>query len=168
MLGLRKSCKKGLNVFFLFGVVQRRLNSPAITGGTIMIKKTLIAERARKITGSFAFIEHRFLQKGFLADLNHHELGLYIFLVLASDRHGLSYYAYDKICTLLSLTLDEYIVARDALIEKDLLAFDGYLFQVLSLPEAPPAPQKPISSKAEMERQDPATIRRIVREQFGR
>ena len=133
-----------------------------------MIKKTLIAERARKITGSFAFIEHRFLQKGFLSDLNHHELVLYIFLVLALDRHGLSYYAYDKICTLLRLTLDDYILARDALIKKDLLAFDGYLFQVLSLPETPTAPKKPISSKAEMEREDPATIRRIVRKQFGR
>ena len=132
-----------------------------------MIKKTLIAERARKITGSFAFIEHRFLQKGFLSDLNHHELGLYIFLVLASDRYGLSYYAYDKICTLLRLTLDEYILARNALIEKDLLAFDGYLFQVLSLPQASAAPEKPISSKAEMEREDPATVKQLIERSLG-
>ena len=30
---------------------------------------------------------------------------------------------------------DEYIVARDSLIDKDLIAFDGTIFQVLSLPE---------------------------------
>src|SRR3989339_1144175 len=97
----------------------------------IIAKHPLIPERIRKIAGSFAFIEHRFLQKGFLTDLTHHELVLYFFLVLASDRNGLSYYSYDKICTLLKLTLDEYILARDALIKKDLIAFDGYLFQVL-------------------------------------
>jgi hypothetical protein len=48
---------------------------------------------------------------------------------------GLSYYSYDKICILLRISVDEYILARNALIEKDLIAFDGYLFQVLSLPE---------------------------------
>jgi hypothetical protein len=34
----------------------------------------------------------------------------------------------------LQFNLDEYIAARDGLIEKDLIAFDGSLFQVLSLP----------------------------------
>jgi hypothetical protein len=49
-------------------------------------KKPLIPDRIRKITGSFAFIEHRFLRKGFWTSLTHHELLLYIFLVLAADR----------------------------------------------------------------------------------
>ena len=40
---------------------------------------------------------------------------------------GLSYYSYDKICTLLAMDVDEYIGARNALIEKDLIAFDGFL-----------------------------------------
>ena len=64
-----------------------------------MIKKSILyPHRLRKINGSFAFIEHRFLRDGFFESLTHHELLLYLFLVLASDRHGLSYYAYDKIC----------------------------------------------------------------------
>lgn len=97
-------------------------------------KKILVRERVRRITGSFAFIEHRFLRAGFWADLNHQELLLYLFLIMAADQNGLSFYPYDKICSLLRFTLDEYIAARDGLIDKDLLAFDGTLFQVLSLP----------------------------------
>ena len=110
----------------------------------MITKTTLEPERVRKTTGSFAFIEHRFLQSGFFAALNHHELLLYLFLVLVSDRFGLSYYAYDSICCLLQLTLDDYIQARDTLLKKDLIAFDGTLFQVLELPAKP---QPPSTSK---------------------
>ena len=63
-----------------------------------------------------------FLRNGFFATLTHHELLLYVFLILVADRNGLSYYNYDKICILLRISVDEYIFARDALIEKDLIA----------------------------------------------
>jgi hypothetical protein len=62
---------------------------------------------------------------------------LYVFLVLVADRHGLSYYSYDKICTLLRFKLDASLVARNGLITKDRIAFDGHLFQVLALPDKP-------------------------------
>ena len=97
-------------------------------------KKLLRPERVRTIQGGFAAIEHRFLRDGFWMDLNHDALLLYLLLVLVADRHGLSYYSYDKLCELLRVTADEYIEARNALIDLDLLAFDGTLFQVLSLP----------------------------------
>src|SRR5512134_2440299 len=100
-------------------------------------KQPLCPDRRRQITGSFAFLEHRFLREGFWSSLSQHECLLYVFLVLVADRNGLSYYGYDKICTLLRFTLDDYLVARNGLIEKDLIAFDGQLFQVLSLPETP-------------------------------
>nr|MDA3835982.1 hypothetical protein [Spirochaetales bacterium] len=90
----------------------------------------------RQIKGGFAFIPHRFLTDGFLAALGRNELLLYFFLVLVSDRNGLSFYSYDRICTMLELRLDQYLQARDSLLEKDLIAFDGTLFQVLSLPES--------------------------------
>ncbi|MFN2354252.1 MAG: hypothetical protein ABR512_06990, partial [Desulfopila sp.] len=54
-----------------------------------------------------------------------------------ADRQGLPFYSYDKICSLLTISVDEYILARDGLINKDLLAFDGTFFQVLSLPAEP-------------------------------
>ncbi len=105
-------------------------------------KKILMPERIRRIDGGFSFIPHRFLLEGFLSSLNQEELLLYLLLIMASDRNGLSFYSYDTICTLLQLNLDEYIASRDGLIEKDLIAFDGTLFQVLSLPQKQPQRQK--------------------------
>ena len=95
----------------------------------------LVEDRVRKINGSFAFIEHAFLSKGHLEHLCHHEMVLYLFLVLVSDRKGLSWYSAFRICQVLGLSCQEYEEARYALMEKDLIAFDGVIFQVLSLPE---------------------------------
>ncbi len=106
-------------------------------------KKVLNPERIRHIDGGFSFIPHRFLFDGFLASLSQKELLLYLFLTLASDRNGLSFYSYDAICTLLQLNLDQYVEARNSLIDKDLIAFDGTLFQVLDLPANPIAGPTP-------------------------
>ena len=104
-----------------------------------MIKKKIINDkRIRRISGGFSFIPHRFLTDGFFTALDQHQLLLYFFLVLVSDRYGLSYYGYDSICTASRLSLEQYIDARDSLIKKDLIAFDGTLFQVLQLPLKPP------------------------------
>lgn len=100
-------------------------------------KKVLDPDRIRHIEGGFSFIPHRFLTDGFLASLNQKELLLYLFLSLASDRNGLSFYSYDAICCLLQLSVEEYVEARDGLIRKDLIVFDGTLFQVLNLPQQP-------------------------------
>jgi len=103
-----------------------------------MIKKRILEpDRVRRIQGGFSFIPHRFLTDGFLASLDQTEILLYLFLVLASDRNGISFYSYDAICTLLQITADDYVQARDELIGKDLIAFDGTLFQVLDLPDTP-------------------------------
>ena len=105
---------------------------------------------------------------GFSAALSHHELLLYFLLVLVSDRQGLSFYSYDKLCSLLALSLDDYLQARDGLIQKDLIAFDGTIFQVLSLPERPAwTPSSILRTPADMERKDPATIDHICRKAFG-
>lgn len=128
----------------------------------------LCPERVRRIDGSFAFIEHRFLRDGFFESLNHDELLLYVFLVLVADRRGLSYYSYDKICTLLRISLDEYILARDRLIKKDLIAFDGRLYQVLSLPQSPVREaSKPLRTQEDMRRGDLATVRQIILHSLG-
>ena len=106
----------------------------------MITKKILDPKRIRRIDGGFSFIPHRFLTDGYLASLSQHQLLLYLFLVLASDRYGLSFYSYDAILGLLELTLEQYIAARDSLIEKELIAFDGTLFQVLDLPAIPRKP----------------------------
>jgi len=134
-----------------------------------MIEKTpLCPERIRKITGSFAFIEHRFLRGGYFACLDHNEVLLYLFLVLVSDRNGLSYYSYDRICTLLRIGTDAYLEARNGLIRKDLIAFDGRVFQVLSLPDQPVGDPRLLKTEEDMCRSDPATVHQIVVKAFGR
>ncbi len=83
---------------------------------------------------------------------------------MVSDRCGLSYYSFDKICSSLAVDIDAYIETRNALIDKDLIAFDGTIFQVLSLPDSPQHRDPVIlKSGADMERSDPATIRQILR-----
>ncbi len=138
------------------------------TRGWRIEKKPLEPHRIRKITTSFAFIEHRFLRQGFWSSLSHHELLLYLFLVIVADRNGLSYYCYDKICSLLQICVDEYILARNLLIEKDLIAFDGSLFQVLSLPQKPPSSSIAVLKTAkDMQTHDPATIHQLLANCFG-
>lgn len=133
-----------------------------------MMKKILIANRIRCINGTFAFIEHRFLREGFFESLSLPELGLYMFLILVSGRNGLSWYSYDQICASLSLTLDEYIEARNSLIDKDLIGFDGHVFQVLSLPDKPVCHEsKLLKTSKDMEKYDPATITSIVKRSLG-
>ena len=122
-------------------------------------KKIINPERIRRIQGGFSFIPHRFLTDGFLDSLCQKELLLYLFLVMVSDRHGLSFYSYDAICSLLHITADQYIAARNGLIEKDLIAFDGNVFQVLDLPPNPIQTPKPI--------QDPLTVSQLIRKSLG-
>lgn len=127
-------------------------------------REPILPQRVRRIGDeSFAFVPHRFLRGGFLSSLDPEERGLYLFLVLAADRNGLSFYGYDRICSALELTLEQYIEARNGLIDKDLVAFDGRRFQVLSLPATPVEPPcRPLRSRAELEDHDPATIRHLI------
>ena len=130
-----------------------------------MIKKKILdPNRIRRIDGGFSFVPHRFLFDGFLASLKQKELLVYLFLTLAADRNGLSYYSYDAICTLLQLNLDQYMQARNDLIEKKLISFDGTLFQVLELPS------KPIkSSKSKLKDEStPEAIAKIISQSLKR
>ena len=132
----------------------------------MMGKTILCPDRVRKIAGTFCFIEHRFLTEGFFYTLTHHELLLYLFLVLVADRDGVSFYGYVKICTLLRITVEEFILARDALIYKDLIAFDGRTFQALSLPRQGPKPT-PLKGREQMKEKDPATIHQLITRSLG-
>ena len=132
----------------------------------MITKKVLAADRIRRIDGGFSFIPHRFLTDGFLKVLSQQELLLYIFLVLAADRYGLSFYSYDRICSFLHMTLEQYTAARDGLIEKDLIAFDGTLFQVLSLPASPARGSMNIPKQQLTDCQAPAAIGPIIAQLF--
>ena len=128
-------------------------------------RRPIIPERIRDSDrrGGFAFIPNRFLQEGFFASLSDRERSLYLFLALVSDRNGVSFYHFDRICTILEMPTETYIETRNSLIHKDLIAFDGIRFQVLSLPAVPvTSPSEPLETDDDFEEHDPATIRRCI------
>ena len=103
-------------------------------------------QSVRKIEKSFAWIDHRLLRNDFVSVMTHHDQGLYLFYVLAADRHGVSFYRKEKICDLLGLDFGEFEVARDRLIDMKLIAFQPYsaitpngFAQVLPVDHHPPS-----------------------------
>ena len=124
----------------------------------------IVPDRVRKIgKDGFAFIPNRFLHEGFFAALGADELLLYFLLIVAGNRRGLSFYHYDSLCDLLRWPVERYLSARDSLIEKDLIAFDGTRFQVLELPNDRPAPRTALTDEASLQEHYPATIRALIR-----
>lgn len=129
--------------------------------------KPINYKRIRKIEGSFAWVPHAFIRQGFWSNLNHHGVLLYLFLVLASDRNGISYYSFDRICSMLKINTDEYIQARNTLIDQSLIAFDGYFFQVLSLPCTVIQTLPPTScSPKNVRRKEPESLQQIFQTIF--
>jgi len=108
----------------------------------MMKKRILRSDRIRLPSGRFSFIPHRFLLDGFLKTLTSDEFLLYVFLVLAADKNGISYYGQKSICSHLHLQESDCRKACRNLIQKDLIAFDGILYQVLELPEKPIIPNQ--------------------------
>jgi hypothetical protein len=142
-------------------------NPPAKAPRAATHRTPIVPERVRRIDGSFAFLPHRFLREGFFVSLTPDEFRLYALLVLAADRNGMSFYHYDSICSVLEVPLEVYLAARNGLIGKDLIAFDGTRFQVLSLPERPVSDPSPaLRTPEDFEEYDPATIRRTIRNAF--
>ena len=102
-------------------------------------------QRVRRIEKSFAWIDHRLLRNGFLEVMSHQDQALYLFLALAADRHGVSFYRKEKICNISGLDWGQFEVARDRLIDLKLIAFESYSamspnghYQVLPVDGRPP------------------------------
>ncbi len=126
-------------------------------------KTAILPNRVRRIEGSFSFIPHKFVTAGFITSLNQHELLIYFLLIIVGDRQGLSYYSQDKLCIMLRMCIDDFISARNGLIQKSLIAFDGFMFQVLSLPDKVVTVQgKPLTTQDDFTSNDPLTIRQII------
>jgi hypothetical protein len=83
-------------------------------------------QNVRKIQGSFAWIDHRLMREGYLPIMTREDQVLYLFLVLAADRHGVSFYRKEKVCDTLSLDFQQFDVARDRLIDLNLIAYQSY------------------------------------------
>lgn len=97
-------------------------------------KRILVAERLRRppATG-WSWLDRRFLREH--GDyLSREAMLLYLFLAAVADRHGLSFYSDNKLASRLRLTLPLLAQARQELLERDLIAHQLPLVQVLSLP----------------------------------
>jgi hypothetical protein len=139
-----------------------------MTNKQSQLNTPIVADRVRKIgKDGFAFIPNRFLHGGFFAALQADELLLYFLLVVVGNRRGLSFYHYDSLCDLLRWPVERYLSARNSLIEKDLIAFDGTRFQVLELPDKPPTPCGALTDETSLEECDQATIRGLIRGSLG-
>jgi hypothetical protein len=66
------------------------------------------------------------LRNGFLQVMTHQEIALYLFLVLAADRNGISFYRKEKMCDALDLDFKQFEIARDRLITLKLVTFEAY------------------------------------------
>lgn len=118
-------------------------------------------DRIRKITGSFSWIDHRFISGGFIRDLSREEILIYLFLVAVSDRQGLSFYHDDRICSLLKIDLASLGEARENLSERSLIAWRSPVYQVLALPPQPVRPLSPEERLLRQRQRSLAYIRKI-------
>lgn len=113
----------------------------------------LCPNRIRTVERPFAWIPCRLLVNGLFKNMSDPAKLLYIFLCLAADRRGMSFYGDKRILSFFQLSADILRDARAELIQNDLIAFDGRLYQVLSMPSAKPPPTtKPSRRTAEPER----------------
>lgn len=106
----------------------------------------LVPQRLRRVPASFAWIDHRLRAEGWLERFEPADFGLYLFLVLAADRDGLSCWRLDRIERAVPC-FDRHALweARQRLVRNDIIAYrpwrpgevDG-CYQVLSI--RPPEP----------------------------
>lgn len=126
-------------------------------------KRVINKERIRRISGSFSWIDHRFINQGFIKELVSAEILLYLFLVTVGDRYGLSFYRDTSICQLLKMDKASLSLARKKLILASLIAYEDGIYQVLELPrgifvDEPHSSKKDISKVGDV-------LREILREE---
>ena len=97
-------------------------------------KRILVAQRLRRPpTTGWSWVDRRFLREH--GDyLSREALLLYWFLTAVADRHGLSFYSDHTLTSRLRLSQPALEQARQELLDRDLIAHQLPLVQVLSLP----------------------------------
>jgi hypothetical protein len=97
-------------------------------------KHVLVPQRLRRppATG-WSWLDRRFLREH--GDyLSREAVLLYLFLAAVADRHGLSFYSDTTLACRLRLSQSVLAQAREELLDRDLIAHQLPLVQVLSLP----------------------------------
>src|SRR5260370_611117 len=97
-------------------------------------KHVLVPQRLRRppATG-WSWVDRRFLREHG-DQLSREAVLLYLFLAAVADRHGLSFYSEHTLTSRLRLPASVLEKARQELLDRDLIAHQLPLVQVLSLP----------------------------------
>lgn len=96
----------------------------------------------------FAWIDRNLLRQGWLARMSPEARGLYLFLCLAADAHGVSWWSDPRIGHSLQIPHNLLVRAREELCLAGLIAYRFPLYQVLPLPApvtADRGPREPIA-----------------------
>ncbi|MGH2372007.1 MAG: hypothetical protein ACRDIC_00805 [bacterium] len=94
----------------------------------------------------FSWVDQQLVQCGLIDRLDPVAAALYLFLVTVADAQGLSYYGAATLSRRLHLSEAQLVAARSQLIERDLIAYQAPLYQVLALPA--PASRRPLRQSA--------------------
>lgn len=97
--------------------------------------------KVRRIQGTFAWLDHRLLREGHLERMTLVDVAVYVFLVLAANREGCSFYRKSEVCKRLGIDWDQFEESKARLLERGYIAFrpfsagdvDGF-YQVMSVP----------------------------------
>jgi glutathione S-transferase len=98
--------------------------------------------RVRRIGRSFAWLDHRLAREGYLERMTLADMALYVFLALAADRFGVSFYRKEVIANKLGIDWAQVEGAKARLVALGLVAFRPFspgdvngFYQVLPLPQ---------------------------------
>jgi hypothetical protein len=106
----------------------------------------LLPSKERRIPASFAWLDHRLRAPAHLGRMSPEQIGLYLFLALAADRHGLSCWRLDRVERAMPcFDVPLLARARQGLVDLGLVAFKAWstrerdgVYQLLAL-DGPPA-----------------------------
>jgi len=82
---------------------------------------------------SYSIVDHQLLHAGYLHELSHQALALYLFLLVVSDREGKSFYAHKTIVDILRFSPSSFRDAAKELISSKLITYSRPNFWVNNL-----------------------------------
>ena len=124
-----------------------------------MHKCPISLAKLRHVPRQFSWVDQRLVRDRYIDQLSPQACALYLFLVTVADAQGLSYYAEASLCHRLSMTSTELHQARQALIQRGLVAYQHPLYQVLALDTAPSA--VPTSASPVAADDDPVDLKAV-------
>lgn len=82
---------------------------------------------------SYSIIDHQIIHGGYLYRLSHESMILYLFLVVAGNCDGRSFWADRTIAQMLRISLDQLNIARQQLIKENLISYKKPYWQVKNI-----------------------------------